>query len=42
MEKDIGRNTEPRKNPLQQAHDYLNSVKEKIQEDGQLVSKEPA
>ena len=37
---DISGRTEPRRNPLQQAHDYLNSVKGKIQEDGQLVSRE--
>ena len=29
---DMGGKTEPRRNPLQQAHDYLNSVKDKIQE----------
>jgi hypothetical protein len=33
--------TESRKNPFQQAHDYLISIKEKIQKDGHLVSKEP-
>ena len=38
---DISGRTEPRRNPLQQAHNYLNSVKEKIQEDGQLVSRKP-
>jgi hypothetical protein len=38
---DIGGKTEFRKNPLQQAHDYLNSVKDKIRQDGQLVSREP-
>jgi len=29
--------TESRKNPLQQAHDYLNSIKDKIQKDGRLT-----
>jgi hypothetical protein len=38
---DISGRMEPRRSPLQQAHDYLNSVKEKIQEDGDLVSTEP-
>lgn len=38
----VGGKTEPRKNPLQQAHDYLNSIKDKIQKDGRLVSKESA
>jgi hypothetical protein len=33
---------ESRKNPSQQAHDYLVSIKDKIQKDGRLVSKEPA
>ena len=33
--------TESRKNPFQQAHDYLISIKDKIQKDGHLVSKEP-
>ena len=37
----IGNKTESRKNPQQQAHDYLYSVKDKIQKDGQLVSREP-
>lgn len=32
--------TESRKNPFQQAHDYLISIKDKIQKDGHLVSKE--
>jgi hypothetical protein len=31
---------EPRKNPFQQAHAYVGSVKDKIREDGSLVSKE--
>jgi len=39
---DISGKTEPRRNPLQQAHDYLNSVKQKIQKDGKLVSRETA
>jgi Nuclease-related domain/UvrD-like helicase C-terminal domain/AAA domain len=34
--------TESRKNPLQQAHDYLNSIKDKIQKDGHLISTDPA
>ena len=34
--------TESRKNPLQQAHDYMMSIKDKIQKDGRLISKEPA
>jgi len=34
--------TEFRKNPFQQAHDYLNSIKDKIQKDGRLISKESA
>jgi hypothetical protein len=34
--------TESRKNPLQQAHDYLHSIKDKIQKDGHLVSMDPA
>ena len=29
--------TESRKNPFQQAHDYLNSIKDKIQKDGRLT-----
>ena len=33
--------TESRKNPFQQAHDYLVSIKDRIQKDGHLVSKEP-
>ena len=33
--------TESRKSPLQQAQDYLVSIKEKIQKDGRLISKEP-
>jgi hypothetical protein len=33
--------TESRKNPFQQAHDYMMSIKDKIQKDGRLVSKEP-
>jgi len=37
----IGNKTESRKNPLEQARDYLYSVKDKIQKDGQLVSQEP-
>ena len=36
----FGERPEPKKNPLAQAHDYLVSVKSKIQEDGFLVSKE--
>jgi hypothetical protein len=31
---------EPRKNPFKQAHDYVGFVKDKIREDGLLVSKE--
>jgi len=39
---DIGGKTElSRGNPLQQAHDYLNSIKNKIREDGRLVSRSP-
>jgi len=34
--------TESRKNPFQQAHGYLNSIKDKIQQDGRLVSTDPA
>lgn len=34
--------TESRKNPFQQAHGYLNSIKDKIQKDGHLVSMDPA
>jgi hypothetical protein len=34
--------TESRKNPFQQARDYLNSIKDKIQKDGRLISTEPA
>jgi len=34
--------TESRKNPFQQAHGYLNSIKDKIQQDGHLVSTDPA
>ncbi len=34
--------TESRKNPFQQAHNYLNSIKDKIQKDGRLISTEPA
>ena len=37
----IGNKTESRKNPQQQAHDYLYSVKDKMEKDGQLVSREP-
>ena len=33
--------TESRKNPFQQAHGYLMSMKDKIQKDGRLISKEP-
>ena len=36
----FGERPEPKKNPLQQAHDYLVSLKAKIQEDGLLVSRE--
>lgn len=32
---------QPRKNPFQQAHAYVGFVKDKIKEDGLLVSKEP-
>ena len=38
----IREKTESRKNPFQQANDYLISIKDKIQKDGHLVSKEPA
>jgi hypothetical protein len=34
--------TESRKNPFQQAHDYLNSIKDKIQKDGRLIAIDPA
>ena len=34
--------TESRKNPFQQAHGYLNSIKDKIQKDRHLVSTYPA
>ena len=34
--------TESRKNPFHQAHGYLNSIKDKIQKDGHLVSTDPA
>jgi len=34
--------TESRKNPFQQAHDYMMSIKDKIQKDGRLISKERA
>jgi hypothetical protein len=37
----FGERPEPKKNPLHQAHDYLVSIKDKIQKDGHLVSKEP-
>jgi hypothetical protein len=37
----IGNKTESRKNPFEQARDYLYSVKDKIEKDGQLVSREP-
>ncbi len=37
----IGNKTESRKSPFEQARDYLYSVKDKIQKDGQLVSREP-
>jgi len=36
----FGERPEPKKNPLHQAHDYLVSLKDKIQEDGLLVSRE--
>ena len=38
----IREKTESRKNPFQQAHDYLISIKDKIQKDGRLISTEPA
>lgn len=33
---------QPRKNPLRQAQDYRNALKEQITQDGRLVSKDPA
>ena len=38
---DMGGKTERRKNPQLQAHDYCYSVKEKIQKDGHLITREP-
>jgi hypothetical protein len=38
---DLGAKTERRKNPQLQAHDYCYSVKEKIQKDGHLITREP-
>jgi hypothetical protein len=38
----IGGKTESRKNPFQQAQDYLMLMKQKIQKDGRLISKESA
>ena len=38
---DIGAKTEHRKNPFQQARDYIYYVMDTIEEDGRLVSKEP-
>ena len=38
----MGVKTESRKNPFQQAHDYLYSIKDKIQKDGRHISTDPA
>ena len=38
---DLGAKTERRNNPQLQAHDYCYSVKEKIQKDGHLITREP-
>ena len=37
----VGDRHEPRKNPLQQAREYLQSLMDRIKEDGRLVSRDP-
>ena len=37
----MGDRQEPRKNPLQQAREYLKSLMDRIKEDGRLVSRDP-
>jgi len=37
----LGERHESRKNPLQQAREYLQSVMDRIREDGRLVSRDP-
>ena len=37
----MGDRHESRKNPLQQAREYLQSVMDRIREDGRLVSRDP-
>ena len=37
----VGERHESRKNPLQQAREYLESLMDRIKEDGRLVSRDP-